>query len=456
MKKNLSRKVLHIVANSMVAISPYFFENYWVNLGLFSLVTIGSFFIIRTDKLRSFNIDDKNKGIFYFPFSYIILLTIVGYQYKYILMISYLILGFSDGLASIVGNKLGKRKFTITKDKKSYVGSFVFFGCTFLIVYLLFKNIIFDLNYLIIGALLIAYVLTAIEAASSYGLDNLFIPIISMFLLYVVFEIPDPVRLFQLHIAFFLGTFAAYLSHKFKFLKKDGAFGALILAFFLYGFGNIKWIMPILVFFILSSLLSKVRYIKNSNVDLFFEKSGVRDITQVFANGGIAIIFIVLEFFFKEPLYYYLYIAYISCACADTWATEIGTYFKTTTYSIKNLKKIEQGVSGGVSVLGTLGAISGALIVALSSIFWIPLTQYNFMIIIVVGGFLGSLVDSVLGATYQAQFHCDRCDKVTEKFIHCGEKTEHTFGFRWLNNDIVNFAACMFSSLVVLLYKIIV
>jgi uncharacterized membrane protein len=59
-----------------------------------------------------------------------------------------------------------------------------------------------------------------------------------------------------------------------------------------------------------------------------------------------------------------------------------------------------------------------------------------------VGGVAGSLFDSLLGATVQAIYWCDGCQKETERRVHrCGVETRRLRGWPWLNNDLVNFAA---------------
>jgi uncharacterized membrane protein len=57
-------------------------------------------------------------------------------------------------------------------------------------------------------------------------------------------------------------------------------------------------------------------------------------------------------------------------------------------------------------------------------------------------GFLGMAVDSLLGATLQARFHCTACDRPSEWPVHrCGTPTLHRGGIPWLDNDAVNLAA---------------
>jgi uncharacterized membrane protein len=57
------------------------------------------------------------------------------------------------------------------------------------------------------------------------------------------------------------------------------------------------------------------------------------------------------------------------------------------------------------------------------------------------------MVDSFLGATFQAIYFCPACGKETEKNPQhsCGAPTTLKRGLRWLNNDGVN-AVCTFSA----------
>jgi len=235
-----------------------------------------------------------------------------------------------------------------------------------------------------------------------------------------------------------LSTIISLISLKFKLLTISGTITTFILALLIYTFGTWQWTLPIVTFFVLSSLLSKFRKKRNKEVEVYFEKSEQRDYLQVLANGGAACLLVIFYYFFEYELLYLFYVSIVASACADTWATEAGTLMKTRTIDILTLKKINQGVSGGVSLPGTMASIAGAVVIAAVSSFWFDKTNF---LIVTFAGFAGSIADSFYGSLFQAQYECRVCKKVTEKKNHCNEDAVLIKGKRWLNNDTVNFGA---------------
>ncbi len=233
----------------------------------------------------------------------------------------------------------------------------------------------------------------------------------------------------------------------------SGSIAQFVLAFLIFGLGGIKWTVPIITFFLTASLLSKLRVKKNSAVDNFFEKSGERDYLQVLANGGIGGMLVVLAQFYKPELLFAVYVSSLSAVCADTFATEIGTLKKLMPVNILTLRKVEQGTSGGISLPGTAGAILGAFIIPISSLSWISTNLIFFVVSATAAGFLGSIVDSILGASVQAQFKCGVCNKITEKKNHCGYSTSLCKGYSWINNDTVNFIASLSGCIFFILFN---
>ena len=111
-------------------------------------------------------------------------------------------------------------------------------------------------------------------------------------------------------------------------------------------------------------------------------------------------------------------------------------------------KRVEKGTSGGISLWGTSASLLGASLIAVLAVLLFPTGILNIAhwLLITFAGLAGSLFDSFLGATVQAMYYCPADKKETEKHpLHtCGTETVHIRGWKWLNNDWVNFACAAF------------
>lgn len=251
-------------------------------------------------------------------------------------------------------------------------------------------------------------------------------------------------------LSFVFGFLISFISLKLKLLNLKGAAATFILAVIIFYFGEFKWATPILTFFIFSSLLSKIRRKINPYVDSQFAKTDQRDHGQVLANGGFPALLILVNHFFSSELFYIAYVSAIAAVCSDTWSTEVGTFIKTRTFDILNFRTVQQGVSGGVSILGFAGGILGAIIISISALAW--MTDHQYLILIIFSGIIGSIFDSILGSKLQAKYNCVICNALIEKNIHCGKSAVLARGFKWLDNDGVNFSTSIFGGLISFLF----
>jgi uncharacterized protein (TIGR00297 family) len=243
----------------------------------------------------------------------------------------------------------------------------------------------------------------------------------------------------QLLLAIAFGLIVALASYSLKFLTTSGALATFLLAVVVFGVGGWQWTVPILAFFVSSSLWSKIGRSRKIEFELLFDKSSRRDWGQVLANGGLAGILVILSSLY--PLYdlYPLYLGAIAAVTADTWGTEIGLLSKGATVSVLTFKPVDRGTNGGVSENGFFGGAAGAILIALSGYYWYA--DDRTAIVVMIAGVFGSLADSVLGATLQGLYRCTVCGKLTERKFHCGERTLRERGFALVTNDAVN-AAC--------------
>lgn len=251
----------------------------------------------------------------------------------------------------------------------------------------------------------------------------------------------------QFTLAALFGFVVAVASYAARFLTFSGSLATFLLAVIIFGTGGWQWTVPILMFFLLSSLLSKFGRNRKAEFESSFEKTGVRDAGQVLANGGLAGGIALLSFFFPEFEFYPYYLGALAAVTADTWGTEIGLLADGGTTSVITLKPVPPGTSGGISHEGILAGGIGALVIALSGFYWF--TDVRTAFAVVVAGVAGSLVDSLLGATLQAQYRCSVCGKLVEGKKHCGGPTDRERGIGWFNNDLVNWICGLTGAIIV-------
>ncbi len=265
----------------------------------------------------------------------------------------------------------------------------------------------------------------------------------------------DPI---QVSGGFLLSLLVGLAAYQRQALARSGVVGAVITGTLIFGFGGWTWGLLLIAFFFSSSALSRYRELEKGELAEKFAKGSQRDIGQALANGGWGAVIAVAHAFTPHPLLWAAFIGAIASVTADTWATELGVLSRNQPRLITTGQPVPVGTSGGVSVLGTAATVAGggfiglvmwllhalAVIVVGGSLGWRDLWL---VVIGGVGGLAGSLFDSLLGATLQGIYYCDRCAKETEKTLHgCGQVTRLVRGYRWLNNDWVNLISSVVGS----------
>jgi uncharacterized protein (TIGR00297 family) len=260
----------------------------------------------------------------------------------------------------------------------------------------------------------------------------------------------------QLLLGFLLAILIAFLAYKVRSLNTNGAIAAAFTGTVIFGIGGLEWAILLLTFFITSSALSRAFKKRKANLDEKFSKGHERDAGQVFGNGGIAAFFAALHYFLpNEPWVWVAFAASLAAVNADTWATELGVLNPSPPRMITNLNKVvEKGTSGGISLVGTLASLAGSALIGIlaASLYPTPAPVHVFLIV-TLSGLAGSLFDSLLGGTVQAMYYCATDQKETEKHpLHtCGTQTIHIRGWKWLDNDLVNFSCGAFGVAIAML-----
>ena len=409
-------------------------------------------FFFKKDILR---VESKNRdsyGTIYFTISFLIH-SLFFWNHKNYFLLSFLILSISDPLASFFGNYLGgEKKFIIWYDKKTYYGTVTFFTSTFLLTFYFGVNI-FDKEIMeaLLFSIFISIGTTIAELVSKKGTDNISISLTSILFMFgfqnynkVILNFSD-IIIFNYFIAYIFILILFFITYKYKLLSMSGFLSGYIMTTCIWFLGGPKFILPIALFFILSSLLPNVLR-GEEKVKI---KKPRRDIAQVYANGGMGLLFCIYNFFNPNELNFYLFLSSLSAAMADTWATEVGKTSRRNPVSIINLKTIKKGLSGGITILGLIGSLMGAfiLITIINQMHELPIHVFGLLVLI---GFMGSLFDSFLGATIQAKYIS------SENVITEDPKGNLIYsGYEVINNSSVNFLNTIFSPALFYLFFII-
>lgn len=248
------------------------------------------------------------------------------------------------------------------------------------------------------------------------------------------------------------------LGYRSDSLAPGGVLGAILVGTVIFGAGGWVWGMLLIVFFASSSLLSRYRGAEKMVFSEKFAKLGRRDLAQALANGGWGALLALSFAVQPSPLLFAAFVGAIATVNADTWATELGVLSRRPPRRIITGEPVPPGTSGGVSALGTAAALAGALLIGLAAealrllggwfsadgvaqwTVWLPLAAG-------LGGLAGAFFDSLLGASVQRVYWCNRCHKETERSVHtCGASSRPLRGWRWLDNDAVNFLASIMGS----------
>ncbi len=263
----------------------------------------------------------------------------------------------------------------------------------------------------------------------------------------------------QLFIGLLLAVASSYIAYRAKSLSRDGAFAAALMGTIIFGLGGWQWAVLLLAFFVSSSALTRIFKNRKKDPEEKYSKGGQRDAGQVLANGGLAALIVLLHAFYPQSFWAWPAFAGVLAAVnADTWATELGVLNPNPPRLLTDLQKsVERGTSGGVSLYGTIAALLGAALIGYLAAVLITTDRIAIFLLVTLAGLLGSLFDSLLGATVQAIYFCPTDKKETEKHpLHtCGTPTIQIRGWKWLNNDLVNVGCGAFGLLAAMLLTIL-
>mmetsp|Transcript_32289 Transcript_32289/g.68295 ORF Transcript_32289/g.68295 Transcript_32289/m.68295 type:complete len:192 (+) Transcript_32289:2-577(+) len=143
-------------------------------------------------------------------------------------------------------------------------------------------------------------------------------------------------------------------------------------------------------------------------------------------------------------------IAHHATSLADTLASELGILSKSQPILIISGKKVPPGTNGGVTLLGTGFSALGGFIIGLGAATFDVIGGLNvqpsaYVTFGTICGILGSIVDSILGATLQVTYFDSEKKVVCSDFV--ASSSVRISGSDVLSNAQVNVASILITSL---------
>lgn len=265
----------------------------------------------------------------------------------------------------------------------------------------------------------------------------------------------------------FLAATVAVRGYKNQSLSPSGSIAAVVVGWITLA-SSFRAGLVLLGFFFASSALTKLGE-TNKDVEEEFKKGGQRDWVQVLSNGGFPALYALLASFASggldyavmpygnTPIYSALsaaFLGYFACCCGDTWSSEIGQLSDEEPRLITTLRPVRKGTNGGVTLLGLAASVSGGFYIGL--LFYICglispsgvrggfVQQWQVVLVGTLCGLIGSLIDSVFGATIQFTGYNRKTGKITGRN---GPDVSRISGVAILDNNGVNVVSAVTTSL---------
>jgi len=164
---------------------------------------------------------------------------------------------------------------------------------------------------------------------------------------------------------------------------------------FIMAVRDLRMFLALLIVFAVTLVATRVGYARKQQLRTA-EPAGGRTAAQAMANLGIAALMVAVA----GPAWPVLALAALAEAAGDTSSSEIGMAFPGKTLLVTNFKSVPAGTDGGISLFGTIAAIAGAASVAMAAVATglVPVSQ---IATIIMAGFFGTVVDSLLGAVFE-------------------------------------------------------
>ena len=413
----IGRKLLHVLAISTTAWIIDISEDS-LTLGLV-LMAIGVLLMVVLLKFKWWLQQEFSYGIALFPISLGGLLAL-GVSASWIATAAW-VLALSDASAGLVGRTWGAPKLNFLSESKSYQGAFAFFATASIVMAARFPDL--HLGWW----LLLSLIPTLTELFSWRGSDNFFLPIFTLGWIQLVLQSPYLGSWIGVVVGGVIVILLAWFVRSRNWLDQTGSLAALWIAAILWMSGGWKALSAPVFLLVVGSVTGKL--IRPNHA------SEKRTAQQVFSNGLIGVVLYML--YGMTGQFHWLLLAWSSFAISvcDTISSEVGVAVGGRTYNALTLRSMQPGLSGGISLAGTAGGLAALLLLVLFMGGILPVSPIQLLWVLGTG-FIGMLVDSILGSKWQALW---RQGEAWSEVSSDSPQEVLVKGLPWLDNHWVNF-----------------
>lgn len=352
-------------------------------------------------------------GLVLYPTS-ILLLLLMFPSRPDIVAAAWGILAVGDGAATLVGRRYGRRKWEWNRSKSvagtvalviagGAAGAFLAWWCRTAVIpppYIWFS----------IGAPFAAAIAAAaVETVPIRLDDNVSIPVASAAVLWALSMISEDLARSAataipatLAIAVSANAAVAALGHLARTVSTSGAVaGAIIGTGIFLSAGRGGWTM-LLAAFAVAVVASRLGLQRKTLLGIAQEHGGRRGAGNAIANTGVAAVAAALSVLsYAQGAALIAFAAALTAGASDTVASEIGKAWGRRTWSILPPRPVMPGTAGAISLEGTAaGLVAAAGLGSLAIAF--GLVPAHALAPIVLGAMVGSFVESLLAATFEA------------------------------------------------------
>jgi len=216
---------------------------------------------------------------------------------------------------------------------------------------------------------------------------------------------PDFTRII---LALVLNAAAAFGTYYARMISRSGAIGGFVVGLLIYYFTDWRGYAVLVTFFVLGTLVTKVKYSDKAKLGIAQEEQGRRGAKHAVANCLAALIlgfaaWILLKINNADAAILLMagFTGAFATALSDTVSSEIGQAFGKTTILLTSFKRVPPGTEGAVSLEGTLAGVLGSAAIALVALLAGVIVGWAGFIAIVIAAFIGNTLESVIGSTIE-------------------------------------------------------